>query len=122
VRVDDEVAEHVADRARNFGRSAQDVGVVPVRKDLALAVHHAVQPPGDADGQPLQTARELFRVGRLDDQLDVVPLYREVDQAESGAIATIGESGCELSEGAPASQVPHMWEHAPGDVNRVMPR
>jgi hypothetical protein len=67
--VDDEVVEHVADRARNFGRSAQDVGVVPVRKDLALAVHHAVQPPGDADGQPLQTARELFRVGRLDDQV-----------------------------------------------------
>jgi len=53
--------------------------------------------------------------------VDVVALHREVDQPESGAVATVGESGCELPERAPASQIPDMRQHAPRDVDRVMP-
>ena len=50
----------------------------------------------------------------------MVALDGELDQPESGAVATTGERGCELTESAPASEVPHVREHAPGDVHRVM--
>ena len=95
--------------------------MVPVRKNLARALHHAVEPARDADRQPLQAARELRSVGGLHYEVDVVPPHREVDQPEPLAIAAVCESGRELSERAPASEIPDMREHAPGDVDRVMP-
>lgn len=43
------------------------------------------------------------------------------DQPESVAVAPGGERGRDPSEGTPASEVPHVREHAPGDMDRMVP-
>jgi hypothetical protein len=96
--------------------------VEAVREYLSCATHQPIEATRDPHRKPLQPAREPHRIVSLDDQVKVIPLHGEVDQAEARAIASFRECRRELAEAAAATKVPHMRQHAPGDVHRMVLR
>jgi hypothetical protein len=52
--------------------------VIPIGKHLARAPQQLVQPLGEPDRQPLHTPRQRSLILRLDDQVHVIVLEREV--------------------------------------------
>jgi hypothetical protein len=76
-----EVAEDVVDRVTDLGWSAEGARVVAVGEHAATAVGGAVDAFGDADGEALEATREGELVVRLDDEVNVVGLHGEFDEA-----------------------------------------
>src|SRR5207249_11644311 len=85
--MNEEVAQHVRNRASNFRREAQYVRVIAVREHLTRAMHQAVKPPRDTHRESLQATGEPHLVWRLDDEVKMVPLHREMHKAEDAPIA-----------------------------------
>ena len=73
---------HVAKRLRGLRGSAQGARVVPLREQSSAAPEPQVQILGQADAEPLHTARELAAVGRFDDEMHVVRLHGVLDDAK----------------------------------------
>jgi hypothetical protein len=96
--------------------------VEAVREYLPGPIHQPVETARDPHRESLQTAREMHRIGRLHDQVEVISLHGEVDQPEASAIASFGECRQELAEAAAAAKVPHVRQHAPGHVDRMVLR
>jgi tRNA A-37 threonylcarbamoyl transferase component Bud32 len=88
------------------------------RRTRGRSAHHLVEPLGDPDREALDRAGERAAVGRLDDEMDVVALDRELDDADVEPIATDPERGLDDAERAPAAQVVDVRRHAQGDVER----
>ena len=81
------VEEDVRDGVADFGGRAEDVRVVAVGEDGAatgLGVR-AVDEARGGDLEGLHAAGELHAIVRLDDEVDVVALDRDVDDAEGSA-------------------------------------
>lgn len=76
------VEEHVDQGQAHLTRRAQGVGVVALVPDGAAATAGAVDGLGAANGEALQAAHKRLGVVGLDDQVDVVGLDREVNQAK----------------------------------------
>ena len=93
--------------------------VVAVGEHRSAPAHHAVQGARHANLQALHGARERELVGRLDDEVDVVPLDREVNEAEAEPGAAAFESAPQLPKAAMRAKVPHFLPHARGDVQRA---
>ena len=53
--------------------------------DASAPPEHAVHGPCDADGQPLNPAREHANIHRLDEEMNVIPLHRELQNAQAAA-------------------------------------
>ena len=68
------VLQHVLDRAPRFARRGEEVPVVAVGKHGAAAAHHLVERPRHAHLEALHRPAERVRVGRLDDEVHVIPL------------------------------------------------
>ena len=96
--------------------------MVAVGKDIAPALHHPVQPTGESDREPLNAPRELLRRFRLDDQVQVVALHREMHECESVALLPSRERARNGPEASPAPQVPYFLPHSQRDVHRMVPR
>src|SRR6267378_533829 len=96
--------------------------VEAVREHLPGPTHQPVETARDPHRKSLQTAREPRCIGRLHDQVEVISLHREVDQPEASAIASFRECRRELPEAAAAAKIPHMRQHAPGHVQRMVLR
>ena len=79
--------EHVADRPPHLRQRLQFPRKVVVGEDAPRAFRDAVHCPRDAHRQTLHPARERDLVHRLDDEVEVVALHREVDQPEAGPCA-----------------------------------
>src|SRR2546429_44871 len=93
--------------------------MVVVREDGALPPHQSVQRFRNANPEPLHSASERPLVVGLDDEVNVVSQYGEVDQAEAEAVAAEREAAADPGEAATRPQVPDVWEHAPGDEHGV---
>ena len=78
-----------------------------------------VQGAGHPNLQPLHGARERELVGRLDDEVDVVPLNGKVDEAEAEPGTAAFESAPQLAKTAMRAKVPHFLPHACGHVQRA---
>jgi hypothetical protein len=102
----------------DFGGRVQHARVIAILEHAARAPHHLVEPLGDADREALDRAGERTAVGRLDQEMDVVALDRELDDADIEAIATDPERRLDDAERAPAAQVVDVRRHAQGDVER----
>jgi len=121
-RVHDEIAQHVCDRPRDLGRRPQDMLVEAVGEYLPGATHQPVETACDPHRKSLQAAREPHGIGRLHDQVEVISLHGEMDQPEPSAIASFRECRRERAEAAAATKVPHVRQHAPGHVHRMVLR
>jgi hypothetical protein len=115
-RMDGAVAEDVVDGEADFARPAQEMCVVAVGEDLALAAHELVEGAGHADLEALHGSAELDVVGRLDDEMDVVALDGEMDEAKSETGAPFGEGALERAEAAVRAEVPDFAADSDGDV------
>ena len=72
-----------------------------------------------ANLQALHGARERELVGRLDDEVDVVPLHGEVNEAEAKPGAAALEGAPQLTKAAMRAEVPDFLPHSRGDVQRA---
>ncbi len=93
--------------------------VVAVGEHRSAPAHHAVQGARHANLQALHGARERELVRRLDDEVDVIPLNGEVNEAEAEPGAAAFESAPQLPKAAMRAKVPHFLPHARGDVQRA---
>ena len=80
------VLQHVAQRPLHLERRAQEPREEAVAEALALAVERAVQALGDPDREALHRSRQRDLVARLDDQVQVVRLHRELADARAEAL------------------------------------
>jgi hypothetical protein len=62
-----------------------------IGENASSPLPQAVEQPSHSHGHPLHAAREGEPIVGLDDQMDVIRLYREVIQAEPEAIAPFAE-------------------------------
>ena len=113
------VREHVLASVPRLPRGAQLVRVVAVGEDRSAPAHDAVQGAGHANLQALHGARERQLVGRLDDEVDVVPLNGEVNEPEAEPGTPPFESAPQLTKATMRAKVPHFLPHARGDVQRA---
>ncbi len=102
----------------DLGGRAQHARVIAIVEHAAGPPHHPIEPLGDADREALDRAGERAAVGRRDQQMDVVALNREPDDADVEAIAAGPERHLDDAERAPAAQVVDVRRHAQGDVER----
>jgi hypothetical protein len=79
------VVEDVAEGVPDLSGGGEVARVVAVGPDAAGAAGGAVDAPGGADGEAAQARGESRLVVRLDDEVNVVALDGEVDDAEVGA-------------------------------------
>jgi hypothetical protein len=77
-----EVEQHIDERRPHLARRAQVVGVVAVTPHAPPAVNGAVDGARTTDRQPLRPAGEREGALCLDDEVDMVGLHAEVDDAE----------------------------------------
>ncbi|HEY3357408.1 MAG TPA: hypothetical protein VGQ83_29425 [Polyangia bacterium] len=75
------VAEHIHEHVPHLARRREVAAVVPVAPDPPAAREEPVDGARGADGQPAQRRRERAGVARLDDQVQVITLDREVHDA-----------------------------------------
>ena len=92
--------------------------MVAIREHLALAAHHPIEPTRHADPEPLHRRRERLMTTGLDDEMDMVPLDRELAEARADLDPGDGEGPPDDIERPTAAQVPDVREHAHGDVDR----
>src|SRR5262249_61692543 len=85
------VLEPVDDRVAGRARTAQHACVITLREYAATASEPPIDRARDADRQSLHATRERLCVVGLDDEMDVIRLYREVDQSRR---ARRGRNGC----------------------------
>ena len=102
------ILEHIGDRARDLRGRGEWPREVMVGKDAAAAAHQAIECPRHADGQPLHAAGERYLCVRLDDEMHVIALQREVHQAKALAYAPLTEGFSERRPGSAAAQAADM--------------
>jgi len=76
------------DGATDLGGRTQHPRVIAIVEHAAFAPHHPVEPLGDPDREALDRASERAAVGGLDNEMDVVALDRELDDADVEPVAT----------------------------------
>jgi hypothetical protein len=86
-----EVVQHVHECIAHFDRRAQQPGMVPVGPDRATPPAHAIHEAGDPDGQPANTTLERRRPVRFHQQVEMILLNAELQNAE--AIVCPGAQG-----------------------------
>jgi hypothetical protein len=74
------------------------VRVIAVREHLTRAMHQAVKPPRDTHRESLQATGEPHLIWRLDDEVKMVPLHREMHKAEAAPIAAALERFAQQTE------------------------
>jgi hypothetical protein len=94
------------------------VAVVAIREDGAAAMKELVEAAGDPDPEALHAAAERTRVFGFDDQMEMIVLHREVDDAEvcsreSGFLDRIANYTKRLL----GAQMPRSRERSKGDVD-----
>jgi hypothetical protein len=79
------VVEHVDERVAHLAWSTKEPGVKTIHPDASVATERTVDGFGDADGESLEPAGESHGRVRFDEQVQMVPLDAEVNNAETHA-------------------------------------
>jgi hypothetical protein len=76
------VEEHVGQRVANLARRTKIAAMIAIRPDATAAAGGTIQGTRGADHETAHAGREGGLVAGLDDEVQVVSLDREVDEAE----------------------------------------
>jgi hypothetical protein len=74
------IEQHIDQPTARLAGRGQRVKVISIRPHRPPPPRHTIHRPGHPDGQPLGPRRQRPAVVRLDDQMQVVALHREVKQ------------------------------------------
>ena len=85
--VPEPVRQHVVDGIDDFPDRFQHMHVEPLGKYLTAPAERGVQPLGHADGESLDAAGQRRLVIRFGDQVQVIALQRQLDDAKPIALA-----------------------------------
>jgi hypothetical protein len=77
-----EIEKDVGEPAPDLARGAERVGMIALLPHCPAPAQRMVNGPCTADREPLNAAGERAGVVRLDDQVNVVRLHRELDDAK----------------------------------------
>src|SRR5207244_13481407 len=86
------VAENVGDGVYQLCRRREDARVEVIRKDVALAFHEPIQRLRQPDAKALHPPGKRRAGVGFDDQMDVVPLDAELDDAQPEPAERTGEA------------------------------
>ena len=120
-RVVPEVAQHIADRVGHLAPRDQRARMIAIRKDRTLPGCERIEPPGNADGEPLHRLRQRRAALDLDDQVQVVALDRVVHDAHAKPDARGAEGVLQHLRAALRAQIPDAGLKPQRDVHRVAP-
>src|SRR5262245_34722663 len=81
-QVPEEIEKDVREPAPDLARGAQHVAVIALLPHRPAPAQRTVDGPCTADREPLNAAPERGNVVRLHDQVQVVRLHRELDDAK----------------------------------------
>ena len=102
----------------HFARRGEAPRVVSIAPHAPAPAKNAVQPPRQSNREPTRTARERQLVGRLDEQMHVIGLHREMDQAKSIARAQ-RERAAKLEKQGLLAQTRERPRRAQREMDRV---
>ena len=114
------IIEHIDDHGADHTRRGQHAHVIALGAERPpTSPHERVDPTREADLETLDSARERAAIGGLDDEMEVIVLHREVNDANE--TADVGLAQRALDEGEPAlrAQIEHVAREPQGDVNRM---
>ena len=114
-----EVLEDVLERVRDLAACREDVGVVPVHEYLPAAACSAVDRACQPDRQALHAARDAFGAVCLDEQVQVISLNGEVDDADAEALLSFADGVTDGVEQLPSSQVSDVRQRSQRHVDGV---
>jgi hypothetical protein len=77
------IVEHVDERIAYFARRAEQASVEAIRPHATMACERGVDGLGDANGESLDPTRESRGRVRFDEQVDVVVLNAELENAKT---------------------------------------
>ena len=113
-----EIHQHVHERVAHRPRGGERSDVIPTLPHGAAATEGAVNRPRHADGEAAKAAAERPRVVGLDDQMYVIVLHAEVEDAEA-AVGGCGEGTVEGREDPRGPEATDRRPRAQGDVQGV---
>ena len=113
------VVQHVGERVPHLLRRAEDVRVVAIREHASAAMPAAVEPPSQADAQPLHAVRQSRHILRLADQMQVVGEDRELHQAEPRSPCAGHEGSADDPVRSRAAQALEPVDESQRDVHRM---
>jgi hypothetical protein len=79
------VLQDIDERVSYLARCPERPGMISVAPETSGPAERAVDSLREPDGEPLEPPRECFSTLRFDDQVNVIGLYGEVENAESTA-------------------------------------
>lgn len=77
------VHEHIDERIAHLARAREVATVITIAPEVPASSRFAVDGSCDAGGEPLHTSRELTPIARLDDEMNVIALHAEVNDAHA---------------------------------------
>ena len=92
------IHEHVDQRTPHLARCAERAGVVAIAPHSTAPAEHAIDRARKANREPCRAARQRFLVGRLDHEVNVIRLHREMDDPKPDTRST-------------ADRPPHLQKH-----------
>src|SRR3954469_11464277 len=98
------IAEDISNRVGDLARALERPRVKPVREDLSAQPLRFVETTSEPNREALHPTLERKRVVRFDDEMDVVPLHAEVDDAEPEPLLAFSECFRDRREAPRASQ------------------
>lgn len=119
VRMLAEVGEYVGERVADLARRSQGVPVPPIGPKCAVAREELVDVKRDANRQALHAPRERALVARFDDEVDMIALDGELQQAKPLDIATRCARQGESHRGKYMLAAQHGQPRAQSDMNRL---
>ena len=113
------VEDHIADGGPYLPRRPESAREVAIGKDAAAAAEGRVEPPRDADAQPLEPPRQRLGVLGLDDEVQVVLLHGEVHQPEAEALLGRAKAGLDEAIELGGAQAGQVFAHREADMHRM---
>src|SRR4051812_36719763 len=87
----DLVSKDVPDRVGHFARASQRAGVKAIGKERPAEAVRLVEGARHAHGEPLHATCESRCVVGLDEQVDMIPLHVEVNDAEAESVLPLAK-------------------------------
>jgi hypothetical protein len=113
-----EVEEHIDESSTSLARRGERAGVVALGPHWTSSANGAIYGARRADGEALDAADESEPFVGLDDQMDVIGLDREVNDAE-GVAARGGEGLLKNGVSAVGAERRDVVPRSQSDVDRV---
>ncbi len=113
------VAENICQGILGFAWCLQNASVESIAKHCPAALHDRVDPLRNPNAEALRSARKRIIRIRLDDQVQMIPHRRELDDSKSLPFVPTKRLPHD-GEGPRPAQIPDMWQHLHRDQRRRM--